>query len=374
MKKIFCIVLTLAMLCCLFAGCGSQPAADPGPANNSNAADPAPANNSNASDPAPADSTGDKPSIGFVMLGMGNEFFEGIVNAYLEAFTAAGWDADYVSGDFDATKTIEGIENYTAMGKDVIICFPIAGPVVDNAVKEARAAGCKVIMMVEETSEWDGYLSSDNVATGKANAWMMAQWIEEKYPDAAPGSIDIAMLQTFDSLTDTAQTEGLEAITDYTDKVNVKVRYELAGQNTSDGLQAAENIYTTNPEIKLFLTTSNAIALGVNSFYTAINSPADDLSEYGAWGTNISGEAIQGLFDSMENKCILRGVNVQAGIAETIRCFMYLAEGLLDGSIEKEEIPAAVYLVSADNVAEYTEKGETALQWDYENEVGHIVG
>ena len=373
MKKTIAIILALCMTLCLFAGCGkTEPAAPAEPTDPTEPA--APAEPADPAEPAAPAEPAEKYSIGFVMPGLGNEFFDGIVAAYQAAFDAAGWDADYVSGDYDVAKSIQCIENYVAMEKDVIIVFPLSGPAVDSAVKEARAAGCKVIMMVEETSEWDGWLSSDNYATGQSNAWMMAQWIEAKYPDAAPGSIDIAILQNFDSLTNTAQTEGLECITDYTDKVNVKVRYELAGQNNADGLEAAENIYTTNPEIKLFLGASNAVLLGVNSFYTSIDSPADDLSEYGAWGTNISGEAIEAIFASAENKSILRGVNVQAGIDETIRCFMYLAEGFMDGSVVKEELPAATYLVSADNIAEYVETGATALQWDYVTASGKIMG
>ena len=365
MKKLLSIMLSLAMVVGVLAGCGGDSGESPAPSGSTPA-------QTTPAETTPAETTpaeGETRSVGFVMLGLGNEFFDAIVTAYTEVFENAGWEADYVSGDYDNTKIVEGIENYAAMGKDVIIIFPMSGDAVASAVHNAREAGSKVIMMVEECEEWDGYLSSDNLTTGKANAWMCAQWIEEKYPDAEPGSIPVALVQVFDSVTNTQQSEGLESITEYTDKVYVATRYELDGQDTSDGLEAAENLYTTNPEIKLFLTTSNAVALGINSFYTGISSPVDDLSEYGAWGTNSTQEALEAVAASADNTSMVRGINIQAGVGETARCFLYLAEGLTDGSIEKEEIPATVYLVTADNVEQYMAEETVSLQWDYENAV-----
>ena len=368
MKKLLCIILALTLVCAIFAGCGSNKKTP----DNASSPD---VQNEPGAEQTPGESAAPEPekkrSVGFVILGMGNEFFEGIVNAYTEKFTAAGWDCSYVSGEFDVSTQIEAIENYTAMGVDVLIVFPVSGKAVSSAVEQARAAGIKVITMVEETSEWDGFLSSDNLTTGKANAWLCAQWVEEKYPDAEPGSIPVALIQVFDSETDALQSEGLEAITEYTDKVSV-VRYEIQGQNTTDGLAAAENLYVSHSEIKLFVTTSNAVALGINSFYTGLNSPVDDLSDYGAWGTNASYEAIEAIFASKENRSILRGINIQAGYVETANDFLTLAEGLVNGTITKLEKPANVYLVTAENVDQWVAESWVPLQWDYENAVAVV--
>ena len=358
MKKLLSILIAAAMLLALLAGCGAA-------GSSAEASASAPAEEGSAAAPA---QSGDKPSIGFIIMGMGNEFFESIKTTYEQVFEEAGWDHDFYNGDYDNAKIVEGIENYTAMGKDVIIVFPMSGEGIASAVHQAREAGIKVICMVEAPGDdWDAYMSSDDYVAGKANAWMCAQWIEKTYPDAEPGSIPVALIQIFDTVTDTDQSNGLEAITEYTDKANV-IRYEITGQNTSDGQTAAENLYTTNPECKLFVTTSNAVALGVNSFYTAINSPADDLSEYGCWGTNASEEAINAIADSVENKSMLRGIAMQAGVEETVNDFLTLATGLLDGTIDHLEEPATMYLITGDNIFEFFEKGTVALQWDFDQD------
>ena len=198
-----------------------------------------------------------------------------------------------------------------------------------------------------------------------ADAAEVTRAVREKYPDAEPGSIPVALLQLFDTVTSSDESEGLEAITEYTDKVSV-IKYEVSGQNQSDGRTAAENLYTTNPECKLFLTTSNAVSLGVNSFYTSIDSPVDDLSDYGTWGTNASEEALMAIVASMDNSSMVRGINVQAGVNETIHDFLELSEGLVNGTVEHEEQPASVYVVTAENVFQFFDEGKTSLQWDFD--------
>jgi len=311
-----------------------------------------------------------QPKLGFVMMGTGNEFFEGLIAAVHEKMTALGWEENMVSGDFDVSKQIEAIENFTADQVDVLLVFPVNGPAVTDAVKKARDAGIKVIIMVDETTDdqWDAFLSSDNEATGRCNAWLAADYINKTYPDAEPGSIPVGLIQIYDTPTDEQQSVGLEAITEYTDKVNVAARYEISGQNKEDGQKAAETLYTTNPEIKFFVTTSNAVALGFNEFYTGMASPIseEEYVDYGVWGTNASEEALTAVAASVENKAILRGINIQAGIGETATNIARLATGLLDGTVDHEDSPADVYLINADTVFTYFEKEQSPLQWDYD--------
>ena len=99
----------------------------------------------------------------------------------------------------------------------------------------------------------------------------------------------------------------------------------------------------------------------------------DDLSDYGTWGTNASEEALMAIAASAENESMLRGINIQAGVAETVHDFVELSQGLYDGTIEHEEQPAAVYLINAENVFEYFENGTVTFRWDSEADAGVIV-
>ena len=307
--------------------------------------------------------------IGFVLMGMG-EFFQGLADAYTEGFTAAGWDCDWVSGEFDPTVQIEAIENYTAMGVDVLIVHPVSGAAVSAAVDTARDAGVKVIIMVDPTEHWDGLLASDNKATGMANAWMCAEFVEEHWPDAEARSIPVALITNTSSYDSTQQSEGLATIEDYSDKLYIAETYELSGQNVEDGMKAAENLYTSHPEITLFVTTSNTVAQGFNNYYTAINSPVEDLSDYGVWGTNSSLEALESIKETREGEGMFRGVNIQCSYTETVYYMLLLATGLLDGSYDQQAFPANVYLVNTDNVGDWLETEHVDLQWDYENACG----
>ena len=307
--------------------------------------------------------------MGFVMMGTGNEFFEGLIAAVHDTMTGLGWEENMVSGDFDVSKQIEAIENFTADGVDVLLVFPVNGPAVTDAVKKAREAGIKVIIMVDETTDeqWDAFLSSDNEATGRCNAWLAADYINKTYPDAEPGSIPVALVQVFDTPTDEQQSLGLEAITEYTDKVSI-VKYEISGQNKEDGQKAAETLHVTNPEVHFFVTTSNAVSLGINEYFTGMNSPItpEEYVDYGTWGTNASEEALMAVAASVENESIMRGINIQAGIGETAANIARIATGLMDGTIDHENSPATVYLINGDTVFTYFETEKSPLQWDYD--------
>ena len=51
-------------------------------------------------------------------------------------------------------------------------------------------------------------------------------------------------------------------------------------------MAAAENLYTTNPEIKVFLTAHNGLALGINNYFTGIGSPVTDYTGMGIFCVN----------------------------------------------------------------------------------------
>ncbi len=362
MKKVLSILLLATMLLAVLTGCGSKDNAEP-------SASVAPSDSAEPSD-APDDG-GDATgySFGFVMMGTG-EFFQAISEALVAGFEDIGWEASYANGEFDPATQIELIENYAAMGTDVIMVHPVSGAAISSAVDTAREAGSKVIIMVDATENWDGLMSSDNYATGLCNAWMCAQFVEEHFPDAEPGSIPVALLTNNSSFDATEQSEGLRQIESYSDKVYIALEYEQDENSMEAGMEAAENIYATNPEIKLFLTTSNLNASGVNNYYIGMNSPVEDLSDYGVWGTNSAEEALNAIKETAEGHGMFRGINIQSGIPETVRVAIDIATGLMDGRYDHVEIPANVYLVTTDNVNDWLANEYVNLRWDFDNSVG----
>ena len=70
--------------------------------------------------------TNDEPkTVAFVGFGPG-DFFDMLANTYIETMKAAGWNAEYTSGNFDPPTQIAAAENYIAMGVDVLVVWSVA--------------------------------------------------------------------------------------------------------------------------------------------------------------------------------------------------------------------------------------------------------
>ena len=72
------------------------------------------------------------------------------------------------------------------------------------------------------------------------------------------------------------QADELIKIAEYSKKAGEVKEIELQDENSDTGMAAAENLYTTNPEIKVFLSAHNGLALGIHNYYTGIGSPVTD--------------------------------------------------------------------------------------------------
>ena len=365
MKKTLCLLLVAAMLCLCFAGCTSNDEPATSPSDSPEASSPV------DDSPAPSDATGEGHSFGFVMMGTG-EFFQAISEALKAGFESIGWEASFANGQFDPATQIELIENYTAMGTDVIMVHPVSGDAINSAVDAAREAGSKVIIMVDATNNWDGLMSSDNVATGLCNAWMCAQYVDAHWPDAAERSIPVAVLTCTAAVSDAEQSEGLLRVEEYSDKLYIAQEYEVADGSMEAGMEAAENIYSMNPEITLFIATSNQVAMGVQNYFCSMSSPISesDYPDYGVWGTNSADEALNAIKMTADGKGIFRGINIQSGIPETVNVAIDIATGLMDGRYDHIEVPASVYLVNTENVDDWMADQHVDLHWDFENSVG----
>ena len=330
MKKLISYLVIIAMLAVWLVGCTNQTTQTTGGTiadveETTTAGDVIPAENT--SEPA------QKYSIGFVNLGPGAAL-QAYVDEYEKLFNADGWDASYVDGNFDPTLQISQIENYIAQGVDVLIAFPLSGEAASAAVDKALAAGIKVISFVNETENYDVYMSADNAVTAAYVCELAAKWVDENFPDAADGSINACVLYYSANQTNVEQSDPLLQIEEYSSKIKLVKVAELPDETVETGVSFAENIYTTNPEINLFLTAQTNVALGVSNYYTSLNSPIKDYSNLGIFTINGSNEIYQAIQDSAENKTPLRGTIVAGGPVAAAQAFLEIAEGLMAGKYE----------------------------------------
>lgn len=344
MKKVIALLLALAMVFALVA-CG-----------NTTPASSAEAEAASAAADAPAEGAGKK--IGFVTFGLGGDFFQMLATAYEETMTAAGWEAYYADGEFDPAKQIEAMENYIAMGVDCIVVWAVAPEAMGDVVQRAMDAGIKVISFVTSLDQYDALMVSDDAVLAGNLAKLAAKWIDEKYADAEDHSVPVAVFSCRLADVGALQADVLLKIEEYSQKAKFVLEVENADETAATGQAAAENLYTTNPEIKVFLTPHSGLGNGINSYFTGMSSPVTDYSDMGIFCVNGDTATAESIKASINDESPLRGTVMTGSVQDTANEIKMIVEGVMDGSIEPGYIrQAATVFVYSDTVDEYLTTG-----------------
>lgn len=364
MKRLIALLLTLVMVFAL-AACGndttpatSEPTKTPA-SSDTNTAKPAEDTNT----PAPAD---DKPkSVGFVTFGLGGDFFQQLASAYESTMKGLGWDAYYADGAFDPTTQIQAAENYIAMGVDVLVIWAVAPEAMGAVVDQAMAAGIKVIAFVAPTEKYDVLMVSDNTKLAEALCKLAAKWIDNEYSDAADHSVPVAVFSCRTAETGVVQADALMRIEEFSSKAKFVIEIENADETAPTGQAAAENLYITNPEIKVFLTAHSGLGTGINNYFTGLSSPVTDYSDMGIFLINGDSAVAETIKSSIDDKAPLRGMVLTGSVQDTANELRDMILGITSGEIESGFVKyAGTTYVDASTVDEYITTGSVVSVTD----------
>ena len=351
MKKALALLLVLVMVFSL-AACGNS-----GDNNTQNPGGNTQNPGSNNTNPGSSgfDPTGKK--IGFVTFGPG-EFFTMLADTYVETFKAQGWDASYQDGGFNPETQISAAENYISMGVDVLVIWAVVPEAMTGVVQQAIAQGIKVVSFVGDLPQYNLRMRAEDEDLASNLAKLAAQWIDETYADAPDHSVPVAVLSCRAADTGVLQADVLLKIEDYSKKAKFAGEFEQSDETATTGQTAAENLYTTNPEIKVFLTPHNGLAGGVASFYTSMSSPVTDYSDMGIFCINGDESTAKSIKDSTEGKSPLRGTVMTGSVQDTANELLEYVTAIMDGSIESGYVRYAGTLFVFDKtVDEYLTTG-----------------
>ena len=352
MKKILAMLLALAMVFALVA-CGGQPVDTGAEQPDTGAVD------TGSTDTGAVDtgSTGEPKTVAFVGFGPG-DFFDMLANAYIETMTGLGWKAEYTSGNFDPPTQMNAAENYIAMGVDVLIIWSVAPEAMGGVIDQAMNAGIKVIAFVAETEKYDVVMKSDDAALAGYCAKLAAKWVDETYADAPDGSVPVAVFTCRAAETGVIQGDVLLKMAEYSTKIGEVIEVECENEEASTGLTNMETLYTTNPEIKLFLSAHNGLAQGISNFYTGINSPVTDYSDMGIFCVNGDTAVYDMIKASVNDENPLRGTVMTGGVQDTANEIAMMVTGIMDGSVPVGHVQmAGTLFVYADTIDEFISTG-----------------
>ena len=303
----------------------------------------------------PAYAADEKPSAAFVTFGLGGDFFQALADTFVTTMEAEGWNAEYADGQFNPTAQIDAMENYIAKGVDVIVLWSVAPEAMGFVIEQAQAAGIKVVAFVAPTENYDALMLADDAKLADSLNMLAAKWIDEAFADAEDHSVPVAVFSCRTAQTGVTQADELIKIEEYSDKAQFAKEVELQDENTDTGMAAAENLCITNPEIKVFLSAHNGLALGINNYFTGLSSPVTDYADMGVFCVN-GNEEIGKLIQ--DEKTPFRGMVLTGGVQDTCNEIRDVVTGIYDESLPSGTVTNATTLfVNEDTVEEYLETG-----------------
>lgn len=304
------------------------------------------------------DNTEAQKSVGFVTFGLGGEFFQTLADTYKAKYESLGWKASYADGEFNPVKQVEACENYIAQGVDLLYIWAVDAASVKTVVHDARERGIKVVAFVCPLEEYDALMVSEDAELADDADRLAAKWIDEHFADAEDHSVEVAVFSCRAADTGVIQADELLKIESFSQKAKLVMEVECADETMATGQSKMENLYTTNPELKVFLTAHNGLALGINSFFTAQSSPVTDYTDLGVFAINGDATSAELIKASIDGSTPFRGMVLTGSVDDTANEMVMVGTGLFDGSIQVGHIQkAGTIFVDASTVDEYITTG-----------------
>jgi len=297
-----------------------------------------------------AASTGKKEVIGVCLPALDNPLMIEIKDTFEKRF-GQDYDVQVSSADGNPNTQATQVENYTAMGAKLITVMAVEATSLLPKLEAARDAGIKVLVIGGEPGESgrDAVMKMDQFLAGEYAAFMGKSWVEKTFPDAAPGSIETAVLTSSLTTESVQRTNGLLMISEpylknsegaYIDATGAPISDAkgayVAGKSEADrvanpvfspavkivqtptadmfqpGQTAMQNILTTNPNVKLVLAYASDGGNGasqaiMDEYAKGSNSVVKDLNQMAVFGVGMFGPEGDAIKASGEGKGVFRG-------------------------------------------------------------------
>ena len=224
-------------------------------------------------------------TVCYVIPSLANPFLNGVATSVTEKFKADGVTVNvYGADEGGLNQQFDQIENCISMKTDFM--YVMAAGEIDQllpAIEEAKKAGIMVMgVPPQKLAPFDAIMHTSQLEDGQKVARMACDFIEARYPDAADGSVETAIIGGASSSVGMhLRDQGYSTITDICPKVKLVAHVDISTDSIPAGQAAAENVLTANPNVKVFLGQSSAHAQGIANAIKAL--PGVDLSEYGVF-------------------------------------------------------------------------------------------
>ena len=321
MKKTICITLALC-LAVLMAACSMPTSSAPA------ASVPADTNEASTA-PAEAGSTAEAlkvERIGYAAAGLNSEYNMMVYDELTAACEKEGVTLETQSCEGDVSLQVQQVENFITQDVDALIVFPVDPATLYDVMKKAMDAGIWVVVgggYAMEPGSYSVSVACNEYDMGITATQMAADWIDETFPDAAPGTVKCAVLGVWYSETSAIRCDIMCEIEDYTDKAVLVETYDIGLDNFSTITgEYTEVLLQNHPDINCILSFSDTLSILADE--VILQKSGLDMSKIGQFTIDRSSVGFERIQASARDESTLRGTAVPG---------MFVAQDLLDACL-----------------------------------------
>lgn len=217
-----------------------------------------------------------KLKVGYVINFMSHEWYQNISRSAIARAGELGVELIVADANLDVAAQISKAENLLAQGVAVLILSPVDAKALGSVIKQAKAAGVKVITESNPVPGADSYVGIDNYAGGfKAGEWFAA-YAKEKGIDP---KILVIGLPNFDDCRQ--RVDGFKAAL-VTAGISHEIVQEVDGQGLKEkAFKVAQDALTANPHINVIYGINDDSTTGGMAAYKAAGLDEDVLTAIG---------------------------------------------------------------------------------------------
>ena len=304
-KRVLALLLGTTLVAASLVGCGggsseapAEDAAAEESADDAEAEEPAedaaeePAEDAEAEEPADDAAASGDVKVGFAMKTNNGPYFVKLVETVEEEAAAKGWECTVLTADEDITKEAENIETFITQGMDVIFLDSIDPDACIPSIDAAAEAGIPLINLDSGVNGGDYVTTvySNNKENGRLSGiayidWMNANGKEDEeiisiLLSGKKGNVAgqerrmglfAGIVQGRTGCTEEEAWEASQAIEDQITSSgtaeNADAKFKIVGQGwgnwtEDDGLTAAEDFITANPDVNCLLGENDQMLFG----------------------------------------------------------------------------------------------------------------
>jgi len=244
---------------------------------------------------------------------------------------------EIVSAESDTTLQSQQIDNFVTMGKDYIVCIGIGGTGAVDAMISAQKAGVPVINLLNDIDDFPAAFEvsilMDAFLRGQRVAEMASAWIDETYPDAADGSVKVAVLSNRMNIDAVNITDGMYEIFNINPKTVLVGDYQFAPGDdfAAKSQEYGDIIFASDPDVAVVLAYACSYATSFDP--VVYRQPNLDYSRFAIFTSDWTDQLADSVIASRTDKSVVRGT-VAAWVNTERAIISYI---LGDGEYEVDE-------------------------------------